>query len=126
MGKMSFRPGSTGDNNEAATGGLDFTVPEMDVLADFLGHPTDPKLVLYVGGNYFLVMAPLVQAFEAAHPDYKGRIYWETIPPSSREAVVAGTRGPPECFRARSRTDCTVPPSRPAIETSDARVESPV
>ena len=26
-------------------------------------------------------MAPLVQAFEAAHPGYKRRIYWETIPP---------------------------------------------
>jgi ABC-type molybdate transport system substrate-binding protein len=53
----------------------------VDVLADFHGDLADPKLVLYVGGNYFFAMAPLVQAFEAAHPDYKGRIYWETIPP---------------------------------------------
>jgi ABC-type molybdate transport system substrate-binding protein len=37
--------------------------------------------VLYVGGNYFFAMAPLVAEFEKEHPDYKGRIYWETIPP---------------------------------------------
>jgi molybdate transport system substrate-binding protein len=37
--------------------------------------------VLYVGGNYFFAMAPLVQAFEARLPQYRGRIYWETIPP---------------------------------------------
>ena len=37
--------------------------------------------MLYVGGNYFFAMAPLVAEFEKEHPDYKGRIYWETIPP---------------------------------------------
>jgi molybdate transport system substrate-binding protein len=37
--------------------------------------------VLYVGGNYFFAMAPLVKAFEADHPEYKGHIYWETLPP---------------------------------------------
>jgi molybdate transport system substrate-binding protein len=61
--------------------GLEFTVPPVDLLADFHGDLNNPKLVLYVGGNYFFAMAPLVQAFEAAHPEYKGRIYWETIPP---------------------------------------------
>jgi len=76
-----FPPWQHGANNDAANRGFDFTVPEVDVLADFHGDLTDPKLVLYVGGNYFFAMAPLVQAFEAAHPGYKGRIYWETIPP---------------------------------------------
>jgi molybdate transport system substrate-binding protein len=38
-------------------------------------------LVLYVGGNYFFAMAPLVHAFEAHYPQYKGHVYWETIPP---------------------------------------------
>ncbi|MGQ4828097.1 hypothetical protein, partial [Enterococcus faecalis] len=42
---------------------------------------TDPKLVLYVGGNYFFAMAPLVKAFEAERPEYKGKLFWETIPP---------------------------------------------
>jgi molybdate transport system substrate-binding protein len=76
-----FPPWQHGANNDAATRGFDFTVPEADDLADFHGDPTNSKLVLYVGGNYFFAMAPLVQSFEAAHPEYKGRIYWETIPP---------------------------------------------
>lgn len=50
-------------------------------MADFHGDIPNPKLVLYVGGNYFFAMAPLVKAFEAAHPEYKGKIFWETIPP---------------------------------------------
>jgi ABC-type molybdate transport system substrate-binding protein len=76
-----FPPWQHGANNDATTRGLEFTVPQVDVLADFHGVLGDPKLVLFVGGNYFFAMAPLVRAFEAAHPDYRGRIYWETIPP---------------------------------------------
>ena len=56
-------------------------MPDADNLADFHGSPINPKLVLYVGGNYFFAMAPLVKKFEDLHPQYKGRIYWETIPP---------------------------------------------
>ena len=37
--------------------------------------------MLYVGGNYFFAMAPLVTAFEARYPEYEGHLYWETIPP---------------------------------------------
>jgi molybdate transport system substrate-binding protein len=76
-----FPPWQHGANNDAVNRGFDFSVPEVDLLADFHGDLTDPRLVLYVGGNYYFAMAPLVRAFEAAHPDYKGRIYWETIPP---------------------------------------------
>jgi len=76
-----FPPWQHGANNDVTNRGLDFTVPEVDVLADFHGDPADAKLVLYVGGNYYFAMAPLVHAFETAHPEYRGRIYWETIPP---------------------------------------------
>jgi molybdate transport system substrate-binding protein len=76
-----FPPWQHGNNNDATNRGFEFTVPEVDNLADFHGDITDPKLVLYVGGNYFFAMAPLVAEFEKQHPDYKGRIYWETIPP---------------------------------------------
>src|ERR1700739_595167 len=76
-----FPPWQHGKNNDAANRGFEFTVPEVDNLADFHGDMTDAKLVLYVGGNYFFAMAPLVAEFETEHPDYKGRIYWETIPP---------------------------------------------
>jgi hypothetical protein len=49
------------------------------------GIVSDPKLVLYVGGNYFFAMAPLVAAFEQQHPEFEGRIYWETLPPDLLE-----------------------------------------
>jgi ABC-type molybdate transport system substrate-binding protein len=76
-----FPPWQHGANNDAVNRGFDFSVLEVDVLADFHGDLTDPRLVLYVGGNYYFAMVPLVRAFEAAHPDYKDHIYWETIPP---------------------------------------------
>ena len=76
-----FPPWQHGENNDAIQRGLSFTVPQIDDLADFHGNLSDPKLVLYVGGNYFFAMAPLVAAFEQEHPEFKGRIYWETIPP---------------------------------------------
>jgi len=76
-----FPPWQHGANNDAIDRGLGFTIPEVDDLADFHGDLDAPRLVLYVGGNYFFAMAPLVQAFEADHPEYKGHIYWETLPP---------------------------------------------
>ena len=83
-----FPPWQHGDNNDALKRGLDFTVPEVDVLADFHGDLSDPRLVLYVGGNYFFVMAPLVKEFESEHPEFSGRLYWETIPPGLLEKQI--------------------------------------
>ncbi len=74
-------PWQNGANNDVVERGLEFTEPDADNLADFHGTPTNPALALYVGGNYFFAMAPLVKAFEALHPEFKGRLYWETIPP---------------------------------------------
>jgi molybdate transport system substrate-binding protein len=76
-----FPPWQHGENNDTTQRGFEFTVPQIDDLSDFHGDVSDPKLVLYVGGNYFFAMAPLVAAFEQQHPEFKGRIYWETIPP---------------------------------------------
>jgi molybdate transport system substrate-binding protein len=78
---QTFPPWQHGQNNDAIDRGFDFTVPRVDDLADFHGDPTNAELVLYVGGNYYFAMAPLVRAFETAHPEYRGRLYWETIPP---------------------------------------------
>lgn len=88
-----YPPWQHGQNNDAIYRGFDFTVPEVDDLPDFHGNPVDAKLVLYVGGNYFFAMAPLVHAFEAAHPEYRGRLYWETIPPGLlvRQMEAGGT-----------------------------------
>jgi ABC-type molybdate transport system substrate-binding protein len=76
-----FPPWQHGENNDAVNRGLEFTVPEVDNLPDFHGDITNPQLVLYVGGNYFFAMAPLVAEFEHQYPEYRGRLYWETIPP---------------------------------------------
>lgn len=76
-----FPPWQHGKNNDAVSRGLEFTVPQVDVLADFHGDLSAPKLVLFVGGNYFFAMAPLVEQFEKDHPEFRGRIFWETIPP---------------------------------------------
>ncbi len=55
---------ATGQNNNAIVRGLSFTGPDADNLADFHANPQNPQLTLYVGGNDFLAMALLVQAFE--------------------------------------------------------------
>jgi molybdate transport system substrate-binding protein len=74
-------PWQHGANNDAVNRGFDFTEPDADNLADFHGDPQHPALALFVGGNYFFAMAPLVQAFEKRYPEYRGHVYWETIPP---------------------------------------------
>ena len=74
-------PWQGGSNNDAIDRGLSFTVPEIDVLADFHGDLTDPKLIIFFGGNYYFATRDLVLTFEAAHPEFKSRIFWETIPP---------------------------------------------
>ncbi len=76
-----FPPWQHGANAPATNKGLEFTVPEVNVLADFHGNLNNPKLVIFVAGNYYFAMAPLVAAFEKEHPQYKGRIFYETLPP---------------------------------------------
>ncbi len=80
-GTQYFPPWSHGDNNPVTERGLDFTVPEIDNLPDFHGDPFGASLNLFVGGNYFFAMAPLVAEFTRQHPEFAGRIYYETIPP---------------------------------------------
>jgi molybdate transport system substrate-binding protein len=79
--ERTLPPWQAGANNDATERGLQFTIPEIDVLADFHGDLTDPKLVIFFGGNYYFATKDLVLSFEASHPEFKGRIFWETIPP---------------------------------------------
>jgi molybdate transport system substrate-binding protein len=76
-----YPPWQRGRNNDAIQRGLEFTVPPADVLADFHGSLDHPELVLYASGNYFFAMAPLVTAFGDAYPQYRGRVFYETLPP---------------------------------------------
>ena len=76
-----YPPWSHGANDPALRKGLEFTVPEVDDMPDFHGSLDHPRLVIFVGGNYYFAMAPLVRAFEAQHPALRGRIFYVTIPP---------------------------------------------
>ncbi len=83
-----YPPWSDNKNNPVKERGLEFTVPEVDNLPDFHGNPFNAKLSIFVGGNYYFAMAPLVEAFEEAHPELKGKIYYETIPPGLVAAQI--------------------------------------
>ncbi len=76
-----FPPWSGGTNDSATNKGFEFTVPEVDDMPDFHGDPFHARLVLYIGGNYYFAVGPLVRAFEKLHPNLRGRIFAETLPP---------------------------------------------
>ena len=61
-------------------GGVNFTVPGVDNAPDLYGDINDPDLAIFLGGNEFMVLPEIVEAFKAAHPKYK-RIFYETLPP---------------------------------------------
>lgn len=88
-----YPPWQHGRNNPATQRGLEFTVPPVDDLADFHGNPFTAQLVIFLGGNYYFAMAPLAHAFVAEHPEFKGRLYYETIPPGllERQMRAGGT-----------------------------------
>jgi ABC-type molybdate transport system substrate-binding protein len=76
-----------------ATAGLVFTVPPADSMADFHGSLDNPALVLYASGNYFFAMPEMVRAFADAYPQYRGRVFYETLPPGllMRQMQAGGT-----------------------------------
>jgi ABC-type molybdate transport system substrate-binding protein len=78
---QSTPPWSKGKNNPAVDQGYVFQVPDIDNVPDLHGNPEDSKLVLFIGGNQFFVLPELVTAFEKQHPDLRGRIFYETLPP---------------------------------------------
>lgn len=61
--------------------GYNFTVPGIENAPDLHGDPGDAKLVLFIGGNQFMVLPALVRAFERRNPDLRGHIFYETLPP---------------------------------------------
>jgi molybdate transport system substrate-binding protein len=71
-------PWQHGDGSETTARGLEFTVPPVDVLADFHGSLDNPQLVLFASGNYFFALG---RAVGRAYPQYRGRVLYETLPP---------------------------------------------
>jgi ABC-type molybdate transport system substrate-binding protein len=84
-------PWSGGRNNPSADKGFVFQVDDIDNVPDLHGNPSDAQLVLFIGGNQFMVLPDLVAAFERLHPELRGRIFYETLPPGIlRKQMAAG------------------------------------
>jgi molybdenum ABC transporter molybdate-binding protein len=47
---------------------------------DLHGDPASADLVLFVGGNQWMVMPSLIAAFRASHPEVRS-VFYETLPP---------------------------------------------
>lgn len=74
-------PWSGGRNNPATDKGYTFQVNAIDNIPDLHGNPEDAKLVLFIGGNQFFVLPRLIAGFESLHPELRGHIFYETLPP---------------------------------------------
>ncbi len=74
-------PWSAGHNDPASAKGYVFPVDSIDNMPDLHGNPADAKLVLFIGGNQFFVLPRLIAGFEAEHPELRGHIFYETLPP---------------------------------------------
>jgi ABC-type molybdate transport system substrate-binding protein len=108
-----YPPWQGGEGDGTPVRGLAFTVPPVDVMADFHGSLDRPALVLYASGNYFFALAGLVQAFEDAFPVYRGHVFYETLPPGLllKQMAAGGTvtsgnltfTVPPDVFMAEQK-----------------------
>jgi hypothetical protein len=90
---QSAPPWSKGANDPAARKGYVFRVSDVHNVPDLHGNPSDAKLVIFIGGNQFFVLPQLITAFEHHHPELKGHIFYETLPPRfapSRSLWIAG------------------------------------
>ncbi len=74
-------PWSAGRNDPASAKGYVFPVDSIDNVPDLHGNPVDARLVLFIGGNQFFVLPRLIAGFEAEHPELRGHIFYETLPP---------------------------------------------
>lgn len=82
-------------------------------MPDLHGNPVDAKLVLFIGGNQFFVLPQLITAFETRHPDLKGAIFYETLPPgvlrrqmTANDTITLGNltlQVHPDVYQAESR-----------------------
>lgn len=109
---QSMPPWSKGMNDPGVHGYV-FRVPDVDNVPDLHGNPADARLVLFIGGNQFFVLPQLVHAFELLHPDLKGHIFYETLPPGILRRQIAANdtltlgnltlRVKPDVFEAGAR-----------------------
>ena len=75
--------------NTAPQSAVMFTVPGVDNVPDLFGDINDPQLVVFFGGNQFMVIDELIAAFKKAYPMYK-RVFVETLPPGILAKQIEG------------------------------------
>jgi len=66
-----------------------FTVAGIDNVPDLFGDIDNPSLVVFFGGNEFMVVDDLMAAFKKAYPAYK-KIFFETLPPGILSKQIEG------------------------------------
>ena len=66
-----------------------FTVPGVDNVPDLFGDINDPQLVVFFGGNQFMVVDELISAFKKKYPQYQ-RVFVETLPPGILAQQIIG------------------------------------
>lgn len=49
---------------------VNFTVKGVDNVPDIYGDINDPQLVIFMGGNQFMVLDDLLAVFKMKHPQY--------------------------------------------------------
>ena len=86
---QSIPPWSKGANDSYSEKGYDVRVPDVDNVPDLHGNPSDAKLVIFIGGNQFFVLPQLITAFKQHHPEFKGHIFYETLPPGVLRKQIA-------------------------------------
>lgn len=57
-----------------------FAVPPVDQVLDLHGDPLRAKLVVFMAGNQYMVVPPLLAAFRRQHPEVTS-VFYETLPP---------------------------------------------
>jgi molybdate transport system substrate-binding protein len=103
VGSLSAQPGvfppwSKGANNPALDKGYEFQVPDIDNVSDLHGNPSQALLVLFVGGNQFMVMPGLMRAFEAEHTLQVQADVYEAGLNTVQEMEKAQILGPPVSY----------------------------
>ena len=86
---QTYPPWSKGANDAAANQGYVFHVPDVDNVPDLHGNPANAKLVLFIGGNQFFVLPSLIEGFVRQHPELRGHIFYETLPPGILRRQIA-------------------------------------
>jgi len=69
------------------SGGVEFTIPCVNNVPDLHGEIDSPDLVVFFGGNQFMVLPEIMEAFKQDYPQYQ-RIFYETLPPGILEKQI--------------------------------------